>query len=373
MAAVPLEYMAVSPPSQQVNIGDVVTLIAATLPADVEFPIIWSSSKPEVASVDENGVVTALSPGTASIMATYAPDPSRWATGSVFVHRPAPTGVAISPQLSELAVGATGQALAAVLPELAYQQVVWSSSNPRVAVVDRDGVITAKAPGATTITATTTTAEPASGRAQVLVGGVSAPFSDVSLGDQFYTEMDWVFRTGVSTGWVDEAGVAEFRPLSPVNRDAMAAFLYRLADSPAFTAPPVSPFVDVATTDLFYKEISWLYAEGISTGWAAPGDATRREFRPLAPVARDAMAAFLFRFADSVMGLDLESYATPEVSLFGDVATDNMYHREISWLRFGGISYGWPVEGGQFEFRPYTSINRDAMAKFMFELILRHE
>ncbi|NCD20655.1 MAG: hypothetical protein EOL89_11880, partial [Actinobacteria bacterium] len=50
------------------------------------------------------------------------------------------------------------------------------------------------------------------------------------------------------------------------------------------------PFRDVKPWDQFYKEITWLAAEGVSTGWP---DGT---FRPGKDVARDAMAAFLFRF-----------------------------------------------------------------------------
>lgn len=86
----------------------------------------------------------------------------------------------------------------------------------------------------------------------------------------------------------------EYRPVTPINRDAMAAFLYRLAGSPAFDAPAESPFVDVTPTTAYYKEITWLADTGISTGW---DDGT---FRPWEPINRDAMAAFLYRFVDNL-------------------------------------------------------------------------
>ncbi len=79
------------------------------------------------------------------------------------------------------------------------------------------------------------------------------------------------------------AGVRQYRPLESIARDAMAAFLYRHAGSPAFTAPAVSPFTDVpAGGASFYKEITWLASEGISTGWDV-GGAGKREYRPLSP------------------------------------------------------------------------------------------
>ncbi|MBB1503112.1 HNH endonuclease [Propioniciclava sp. MC1683] len=89
-------------------------------------------------------------------------------------------------------------------------------------------------------------------------------------------------------------GTFKYRPVSPINRDAMAAFLYRLAGAPAFT-PTTQSFVDVPPGTQFYAEIEWLATTGISTGWGV-GD--QREYRPLQPINRDAMAAFLYRFVN---------------------------------------------------------------------------
>ena len=85
------------------------------------------------------------------------------------------------------------------------------------------------------------------------------------------------------------------RPLQPIARDAMAAFLYRAAGSPAYAPPARSPFRDVPTTHPYYREIAWLAERKISTGWTeAEGS---RTYRPLQAIARDAMAAFLHRAA----------------------------------------------------------------------------
>lgn len=119
------------------------------------------------------------------------------------------------------------------------------------------------------------------------------PFKDVSSTQQFADQMRWVHGIGVSTGWSD----GTYRPLTPVNRDAMAAFMYRLAGSPKFTPPTKSPFRDVSTSNQFYKEISWLAAEGISTGWDWGYGV--KKFEPAQPVKRDAMAAFMYRFAQN--------------------------------------------------------------------------
>ena len=115
-------------------------------------------------------------------------------------------------------------------------------------------------------------------------------FRDVREGDAFYTEITWLGSTGISTGW---EGI-EYRPVTPINRDAMEAFLYRLAGSPAFDAPAASPFVDVTTKTAFYDEITWLADAGISKGW------NDKTYRPLDAINRDAMAAFLYRFVDNL-------------------------------------------------------------------------
>ncbi len=195
----------------------------------------------------------------------------------------------------------------------------------------------------------------ADGVAQVDISLISARFRDVAPQDQFVREISWLADRGISTGWRESDG-SYYRPGLPVARNAMAAFLYRLKGSPAFTAPSVSPFVDVQPSDPFYKEISWLASKGISTGWDVGGG--MREFRPYDSIARDAMAAFLFRFAE------VGSY-TPRSQFFADVSPAAPFYREVGWLGDKGISTGY-ARGSQRFYDPGASVNRDAMAAFMY-------
>jgi len=121
-------------------------------------------------------------------------------------------------------------------------------------------------------------------------------FADVPRNHPFYLEISWLADQGVTTGWVLTDGTVEFRPGEPVSREATAAFLYRMAGRPAFTAPSTSPFQDVTTGDRFYREIAWLAQTGISTGWDLGGGVTW--FGPSWEIERQAMAAFLIRFDD---------------------------------------------------------------------------
>jgi hypothetical protein len=73
-----------------------------------------------------------------------------------------------------------------------------------------------------------------------------------------------------------------------VQRDAVAAFLYRAAK--ANHTSTNNSFKDVPATHVFAKEITWLAAAGITRGW---DDGT---FRPNALIKRDQMATFMIRW-----------------------------------------------------------------------------
>lgn len=110
-------------------------------------------------------------------------------------------------------------------------------------------------------------------------------FTDLAPGQAFYKEITWAAEQGIIRGWAD----GTVRPHAAVERGAMAAFLYRLAGNPGFNAPAKPSFVDVPTTHVFYKEIEWMKAGGITTGWP---DGT---FRPQIAAERGAVATFMYR------------------------------------------------------------------------------
>lgn len=126
-----------------------------------------------------------------------------------------------------------------------------------------------------------------------------ATFTDVPAGTQFHREIEWLASVGITTGW-DAQGAREFRPLAPVNRDAMAAFLHRYSqlENPSTEEPPADAetFVDVPPGTQHFDAIMWMKHTGISEGWAM---ADGWEYRPVTPVARDAIAAFVFRYIDN--------------------------------------------------------------------------
>lgn len=189
------------------------------------------------------------------------------------------------------------------------------------------------------------------GGTTTVTGTVNAPIpclTDITQASSFQEEIIWLAMSGVTTGYAD----GTFRPGDSVSRQAMAAFLYRLAGSPSFTPPAVSPFTDVPTSSPFYKEVTWLASTGISTGY---DDNT---FRPAAPVSRQAMAAFLYRLKDPA------GYTPPASASFADVPKGSQFYTEVQWLVAQGVTTGYD-DGG---FHPSASVTRRAMAAFIYRL-----
>ncbi len=128
-------------------------------PSSADKTVTWSSSDASVATVDENGLVTAVGQGTATITATSNLDNSKSGTCSVTVNTPAaPIEVeSISIKSSTtLAIGGTETLSVTYTPSDANtgKAITWSSDKESVAKVDENGKVTGVAVGTAIITAT---------------------------------------------------------------------------------------------------------------------------------------------------------------------------------------------------------------------------
>ncbi|ANY65532.1 hypothetical protein BBD42_02915 [Paenibacillus sp. BIHB 4019] len=157
---VPVTGVTVSPTTLTLTAGGAAgTLTAEILPSNAtNKKVTWTSSDPSVATVDEDGVVTPLTAGTVTITATTE-DGGQTATSTVTINEAdvLVTGVTVNPATLVLtAGGAAGTVTAVVSPSNATnKKVTWTSSDPSVATVDEDGVITPLTAGTVTITGTT--------------------------------------------------------------------------------------------------------------------------------------------------------------------------------------------------------------------------
>ena len=113
----------------------------------------WESSDSAVAKVDQNGKVTALKDGTATIKATVGKFTAECA---VTVKRVPLTGISLDKTALELSKGQSSEALKVIYNPANTtddKTVTWSSADEKIATV-KNGVVTAKATGTTKITAT---------------------------------------------------------------------------------------------------------------------------------------------------------------------------------------------------------------------------
>lgn len=143
-------------PSLTLTEGDTQQLVATIAPSNAtNKSVTWSSNNSSVASVDQNGNVSALKAGTATITVKTV-DGGKTAECQVSVASKVirVTGVNISKVTLSLTEGESEVLTASVIPENATNRTIrWSSDNVSVATV-KDGLVKAISSGTTIIRAT---------------------------------------------------------------------------------------------------------------------------------------------------------------------------------------------------------------------------
>ena len=150
--AFPIESITLSQSTANLIKGESLTLTATVVPDNATKAITWSTSDASIAVVDANGVVTAISAGTATITAMAG---DKVALCQVTVENIAVSGITLSQSAASLLKGELLTLTATVVPADAFDKTVtWSTSDESIAAVDGNGVVTAVAEGTATITAT---------------------------------------------------------------------------------------------------------------------------------------------------------------------------------------------------------------------------
>ena len=150
---VPITAIKLDVTSKKLEPGEIQTVNVEYLPADTtdEKAVTWKSSNTDVATVDENGVITAVASGQADITATTANGVSAICKITVPIHL---NGISLEKTSLNLRKGQSSEALSVVYDPVNTTDelpTIWSSSDETVATVNAQGVVTGLKEGTATI------------------------------------------------------------------------------------------------------------------------------------------------------------------------------------------------------------------------------
>ncbi len=138
---------------ETISVGQTAQITTELRPDDATLRgAVYESRRPEVATVDENGVVTGVSRGSATIR-VRSEDGYAQTSVTVQVRQPA-EAIELELPKSTLPEGKTATVKATVLPkDTNNKKLTWTSSDERIATVNREGRVKGIQPGTVTITA----------------------------------------------------------------------------------------------------------------------------------------------------------------------------------------------------------------------------
>lgn len=164
-------------------------------------------------------------------------------------------------------------------------EITWTSSNPSVATVDANGVVTAKTYGKADITVTATVGE----ETQSLTCHIQTLFYDVPNDSvSGFKQIYWAADEGIAAGYNDGE---YFGPEKACSRQEFVIFLWRTMGEPEPEGIEL-PFKDTKTlSDTSLKAVTWAYENGIIEGFE------NNTFRPNSKVTREQIVIMLWRTA----------------------------------------------------------------------------
>ena len=158
---------------------------------------------------------------------------------------------------------------------------------------------------------------------------VGIPFTDVKSTDWFHSSVRYAYSTGLMNGTSETT----FSPKTVTTRAMLVRMLYNLEGMPDAEYRDV--FSDVENTSWYADAVMWAYENGVTTGTSAT------TFSPNAPVTREQVAVFLYRYmknykkADMMKGADLSVY--PDA---GKISPYKDFAESVAWANAAGIIGG---------------------------------
>lgn len=149
--------LTVTPQEVELTEGNTATLSTTVSPSNAKRAFTYASNNTSVAKVSDNGVITAVKEGTATITVTETYSKlTKTVKVTVTEKLITATAITVTPTEVELEIGNLSSISAEASPTNATYEFTYTSSNPDVVDVDESGTIMGCAVGTATITVTET-------------------------------------------------------------------------------------------------------------------------------------------------------------------------------------------------------------------------
>ncbi len=230
----------------------------------------WTSDKPQVISVSEDGTVTAHRPGTAviTVVSYYGTITDTCTVTSLFQD-----------------VQDSGAYF--------YEPVYWAVGQGITnGYTDSKGNLTGLfGPEDICTRAQIVTFLYRAAGSPAVDTSAGSSFKDVKSKDYFFKPVLWAAQQGITTGYTDKNGkpTGYFGSNDECTRGQIVTFLYRWKGEPAIDSSDLPAFKDVKKTDYFYKAVVWAAQNGITTGYS------KTKFGPNDGCTRGQVVTFLYR------------------------------------------------------------------------------
>lgn len=329
------------------QIGNTYHLRADVTPANAtNQSVTWASSNPNVATVTDAGLVTAVSEGTATITVTTE-DGQKVATCTVTVRIESGSGgtsgggssdsttptsyaitamdtvggaITISPKAASKGETVTITAVPDVGFTLETLSVTDKNDNKIELTKKTETSYTFKMPASkVTVSATFT---------EIVVEPepIILPFDDISQSAWYYGAVEYVYSNDMMQG----TSATTFSPEVEMSRGMIATVLYRLENTPALTGS--TSFSDVGGNEWYTDAIQWAAENNIMSGYG------NNRFGPMDSVTREQLAVILYNYAAS-KGISVE--AEGDLSVFHDAENvSDWAEKAISWAVGVGLLSG---------------------------------
>lgn len=152
---VPVSGITLEKESLQMKVGETYHLTATVSPEDAtDKSVVWKSEDESIATVDQEGLVTAVKGGSKTMITATSGEFSASCSVTIEEDVIPVKGITLDKDIIEMAVGSSCRLNATITPSDATDKtIIWESSDETIAIVSSSGVIGALKEGDVTITA----------------------------------------------------------------------------------------------------------------------------------------------------------------------------------------------------------------------------